>query len=129
MLTHVLTILLATSMTAVHEALVILYTRGITKERVWIVVIVTGFLALFGFLATEVMIHDKDMKWPMTIGHMLGVPLGFAIRIDGEPSSSSRASGPKAAIGFRSSSPSSSDARDARTTSDACQEHARPPSH
>jgi hypothetical protein len=68
-------------MTAAHEALVILYMRGITKDKVGLVMLLTGILAVFGYVATLVIVKNDDLAIPMTIGHMLGVPLGLRIPI------------------------------------------------
>lgn len=70
-------------MATVQEALIILYTRGVTDGNTWIVVAVTGVLGLLGFVITRrVVMDDSNKSMTMAIlGHMVGVPIGMLIPI------------------------------------------------
>lgn len=95
--------LLVVLMTAVHEALIILYTRTIVGQRVWLVTLITMVLAVLGYIGTIIVTDNHDMVPYATVGHGLGVPLGMFIPLPGDGSGTA---GPTRRIGFRSSGPS-----------------------
>lgn len=66
---------------ALHEVLVILYMRGVTRGNVALVMLMTAVLAVLTYVTTIAVVHDQSMVIPATIGHVLGVPLGLRMPI------------------------------------------------
>lgn len=64
---------------AAQETLVVLYTRGITKGRIGLVMLMTAALSLLGSLGIIFVMEDSRNIIAAMVGHSIGVPLGMVI--------------------------------------------------